>query len=111
MNEIKADIWIGRDIPAIYRNGLEYFLISVNDELFLIENKCAHRGGPLKLGSVKEGCYLICPWHQSHVSIEHLLQLPTTIALREERVLKISETISQTTSQTTSRTISGTEVL
>lgn len=35
--------------------------------------KCAHRGGPLHLGSADEtGCFIVCPWHKNRSSMTRL---------------------------------------
>lgn len=41
---------------------------------------CPHRGGPLHLGAVEAtGQFIVCPWHQTKVSVKRLLRggLPT----------------------------------
>lgn len=76
-------VWIGRDLPPIRRNGQDYFLVSMDDELYLVLNRCPHRGGPLKLGCLNASGELVCPWHHNAFSVERLTRLPTTIRLTE----------------------------
>lgn len=46
-----------------------YFLFRSEARLFLVHDKCPHRGGPLSLGRVSaDGKRLICPWHGTRVS-------------------------------------------
>ena len=47
-------VWIGRDLPPIWRDGEEYFVLSVDEQLYLVRNACPHRGGPLKFGQVDD---------------------------------------------------------
>lgn len=45
---------------------------------------CPHRGGPLHLGDVEEsGQFIVCPWHQTKVSLARLFRtgLPTVSSL------------------------------
>lgn len=45
---------------------------------------CPHRGGPLHLGAVEEsGQFIVCPWHQTKVSLARLQReaLPTVSSL------------------------------
>ena len=44
----EASVWIGHDLPPIRRDGVDYFLLSAQGELYLVPNRCPHRGGPLK---------------------------------------------------------------
>lgn len=76
-------VWIGRDLPPIRRGGEDYFLLGVDDRLYLVLNRCPHRGGPLKFGHVDDEDRLVCPMHRNALSVETLLAWPTTIALTE----------------------------
>jgi nitrite reductase/ring-hydroxylating ferredoxin subunit len=78
-----SEVWIGRDLPAIWRDGVEYFVVSRNEELYLVPNRCPHRGGPLKFGYLNERNELVCPMHGSAFSIETLLSGPDVRRLRE----------------------------
>jgi nitrite reductase/ring-hydroxylating ferredoxin subunit len=74
-------VWIGHDLPPIRRDGVEYFLISVGNELYLTPNRCPHRGGPLKFGRLNAAGELVCPMHGNAFSIESLLANPATLRL------------------------------
>ena len=52
-----------------------YFLLGVGSERqVLVMDKCPHRGGPLHLACYDEASLkLICPWHESRVSLAWLL--------------------------------------
>jgi nitrite reductase/ring-hydroxylating ferredoxin subunit len=76
-----APVWIGHDLPPIWRDGVEYFLISVRNELYLTPNRCPHRGGPLKFGRLNAAGELVCPMHGNAYSVETLLANPATLRL------------------------------
>ncbi len=75
--------WIGRDLPPILRDGREYFMLSHESALYLVENVCPHRGGPLKFGYVDDKCRIVCPMHHNAFSVERLIAAPTTLRLAE----------------------------
>ncbi|CAN5208081.1 hypothetical protein BH10PSE1_BH10PSE1_23530 [soil metagenome] len=75
--------WIGRDLPPIVRDGREYFLVGSGGELFLVENRCPHRGGALKFGFVDAQERIVCPLHKGAFPIASLLAQPTTLKLTE----------------------------
>jgi nitrite reductase/ring-hydroxylating ferredoxin subunit len=79
----QGDVWIGRDLPPIIRDGIEYLLVSAAGKLFLVPNRCPHRGGPLKFGYLNAAGDLVCPMHGNAFSIESLLANPMTIRLSE----------------------------
>jgi nitrite reductase (NADH) small subunit len=78
-----TEVWIGRDLPPIWRDGVEYFVVSLRDELFLVPNRCPHRGGPLKFGYLNERDELVCPMHGNVFPIEALLKGPQVRRLDE----------------------------
>ena len=51
----------GRDI-AVFRNA--------KDEVFALEDRCPHRGGPLSQGIV-HGCRVTCPLHNMVIELEN----------------------------------------
>jgi nitrite reductase (NADH) small subunit len=77
--------WIGKDLPSIVRDGQDYFLLCHRDELYLVANRCPHRGGPLKFGFINEDEAIVCPMHQGVFPIETLIALPSTIRLGESQ--------------------------
>jgi nitrite reductase (NADH) small subunit len=78
-----SGVWIGRDLPPIWRDGVEYFVVSRDEELFLVPNRCPHRGGPLKFGYLNERNELVCPMHGNAFPIEFLLDGPGVRRLNE----------------------------
>ncbi|MGZ2379050.1 ferredoxin reductase [Rhizobium leguminosarum] len=77
----EAASWIGQDLPPIVRDGIEYFLLSYQSALYLIPNRCPHRGGPLKFGFINERNQIVCPMHHNAYSIERLIARDTTLKL------------------------------
>ena len=46
-----------------FRQGsTEIAICNVGGELFAVDNRCPHRGGPLSMGAL-HGTHLVCPWH------------------------------------------------
>lgn len=80
--------WIGKDLPPIRRNGAEYFLLSHNDALYLVANRCPHRGGPLKFGFINADDEIVCPLHQGAFPIDKLIAQPSTIRLDEREAIR-----------------------
>jgi nitrite reductase/ring-hydroxylating ferredoxin subunit len=76
--------WIGADLPPIRRDGREYFLLAHDDILYLVENRCPHRGGPLKSGYINGAGEIVCPWHRGAFAIEALVARASTIRLCEQ---------------------------
>jgi nitrite reductase (NADH) small subunit len=69
-----SETWIGRDLPPIWRDGVEYFVLSRGGRLYLVPNRCPHRGGPLKFGYLNERDELVCPLHGGAFAIDALLK-------------------------------------
>lgn len=80
---MSAASWIAKDLPPIWRGGSEFFLLSHDDTLYLVANRCPHRGGPLKFGFVNARDEIVCPLHQGAFPIAALIAQPTTIRLLE----------------------------
>ncbi len=78
--------WIGKDLPTIHRDGADYFLLAHHDALYLVANRCPHRGGPLKFGFVNAADEIVCPLHQGAFPVAQLIAQPSTIRLGEHRV-------------------------
>lgn len=76
-----SDSWIGADLPPIWRDGDEYFLLCHNGDLYLIANRCPHRGGPLKAGFINPDGDLVCPMHRGVFALESLVARPGSIRL------------------------------
>ena len=75
--------WIGGDLPPIYRDGVEYFLVGYQDALYLIPNRCPHRGGALKFGYLNAADEIVCPLHQGAFPLSRLISQPAAIRLDE----------------------------
>lgn len=73
--------WIGTDLPPIWRDGEEYFLLCHSGELYLVVNRCPHRGGPLKAGFINADGDLVCPMHRGAFAMRDLIARPSTIRL------------------------------
>ena len=52
--------------------------------MYLVENLCPHRGGPLKFGHVD--FKVVCPMHHNAYSADRLIAQPTTLRLIEKAV-------------------------
>jgi nitrite reductase/ring-hydroxylating ferredoxin subunit len=50
-------------------NGAPVFLLRQGGRIHALANRCAHLGGPLSEGEIREGC-VTCPWHRSTFSLE-----------------------------------------
>lgn len=79
--------WIASDLPPIIRNGKEYFLLAHEDALYLVDNRCPHRGGMLKYGFINASNEIVCPLHRGAFPIASLLAQPSTIRLREDQAI------------------------
>lgn len=56
-------------------HGQRLFILRWNDHHFVVPDYCAHRGGPLSLGTCdKERSTIVCPWHGHHNRIKSLLE-------------------------------------
>ena len=54
--------------PATHRCGTDasiFLLCARRAILYLVENLCPHRGGPLKFGSGDKACRIVCPMHST----------------------------------------------
>ena len=78
--------WIGTDVPVIRRGDEEYFLLGHESHLYLVSNRCPHRGGPLKFGFVNDRDEIVCPMHKNAIAIPWLLKQPSTLRLTEQAV-------------------------
>ncbi|MBW4615059.1 MAG: Rieske (2Fe-2S) protein [Desmonostoc vinosum HA7617-LM4] len=67
-----------------------YFLTTIDGSAFLVVDKCPHRGGPLHLGYLNcRKNAIVCPWHDSSVSIHRLQQLAIPLIWRHDVVVAI----------------------
>jgi nitrite reductase/ring-hydroxylating ferredoxin subunit len=49
--------------------GKNLALVSLNGEIYALDDNCPHEGGPLSDGQL-EGEELVCPWHASHFDVK-----------------------------------------
>lgn len=78
--------WIGQGLPPIWRDGEEFFLLGVDEQLYLVRSACPHRGGPLKFGHVDDENRVVCPMHYNAFPVNVLLAQPSTIRLADRPV-------------------------
>jgi len=38
-------------------------------KIVVLADRCTHRGGPLRQGTLEDGC-IVCPWHGSHFALD-----------------------------------------
>lgn len=58
-----------RDHNTVFLRDDRYFLFEHDGRLFLVQDKCPHRGGPLSLGSRSpDDKRVVCPWHGSRIA-------------------------------------------
>lgn len=50
------------EVLEFRQDNREVVVCNVNGELFAVDNRCPHRGGPLAMGAL-HGTLLVCPWH------------------------------------------------
>ncbi|MFL5344425.1 MAG: Rieske (2Fe-2S) protein [Hyalangium sp.] len=56
-------------------SGQRLFILNWRDNLFVVPDYCAHRGGPLSLGTCNnEQGTIVCPWHGHHSRVKTLLE-------------------------------------
>jgi nitrite reductase (NADH) small subunit len=67
-----------------------YFVLNTHDgKQTLVSDRCPHRGGPLHLGNWDwTGNGIVCPWHQTCVSVRALIRRAPA-AVRERRRLTV----------------------
>ena len=82
---MKGISWMGKDLPPIVRDGVDYFLLIHDDGLYLVANRCPHRGGSLKFGFINAEDEIVCPLHQGAFPIARLIAQPSTIRLTESQ--------------------------
>lgn len=49
-------------------NGRKYALFKVSGQVYCLDNKCTHLGGPLCQGTLRE-FVVQCPWHGSRFDV------------------------------------------
>ncbi|MEH2263306.1 Rieske (2Fe-2S) protein [Nostoc sp.] len=67
-----------------------FFLISLDNSTFLVRDNCPHRGGPLHLGYFNcQNNAIVCPWHNSAVSVHRLQQLAMPLVWRNDVAIAV----------------------
>jgi nitrite reductase/ring-hydroxylating ferredoxin subunit/uncharacterized membrane protein len=51
-------------------NGVDIFLLRRGQKIYALANRCAHVGGPLSEGELKDDS-IVCPWHGSRFCLEN----------------------------------------
>ena len=62
MKAIRADELAPGQATSVMREGTKVALFNIGGAFHAVENRCAHRGGPLAEGYVS-GNVVFCPWH------------------------------------------------
>ena len=62
MKAIRADELAPGQSMSVMVNGRNVALFNIDGTFHALENKCAHRAGPLAEGSLS-GQVVFCPWH------------------------------------------------
>ena len=58
-----------RDHNTVFVRDDRYFVLEHEGRLFLVQDRCPHRGGPLSLASRSpDEKRLVCPWHGSRIA-------------------------------------------
>jgi nitrite reductase/ring-hydroxylating ferredoxin subunit len=52
----------GGSIEVLAPDGREIALFKVEGQIYALDNRCPHMGGPLGEGELT-GCMVTCPWH------------------------------------------------
>ena len=72
-----------RDHNTVFVRNDRYFVFEHGGRLFLVRDKCPHRGGPLSLGSRSpDDKRLVCPWHGSRIACAWLRRQSVPIVRR-----------------------------
>ncbi|WP_445633328.1 Rieske domain-containing protein [Nostoc sp. DSM 114161] len=67
-----------------------FFLISLDNRTFLVTDNCPHRGGPLHLGYFNcQKSAIVCPWHNSAVSVQRLQQHAMPLVWRHNLAIAV----------------------
>lgn len=75
-------------VPVAARAGeVPVVLVRQGEQIFALDDRCSHRGGPLHEGSVADGC-LSCPWHDSRFRLDDG-QVVTGPATRPQRAWQV----------------------
>jgi len=59
----EVDIIEGRP-RAVSAAGVSLLVVKQGGRIYVLDNRCSHRGAPLSDGRIDRGC-IVCPWHDS----------------------------------------------
>jgi nitrite reductase/ring-hydroxylating ferredoxin subunit/uncharacterized membrane protein len=65
---LPSDRLVGGEPIEAALDGVGFVAVAADDGVYVLENRCTHRGGPLADGSVTDGC-IECPWHGSRFAL------------------------------------------
>ena len=72
-----------RDHNTVFLRDDRYFVFEHGGRLFLVQDRCPHRGGPLSLGSRSpDDKRVVCPWHGSRIACAWLRRQSMPIVRR-----------------------------
>ena len=72
-----------RDHNTVFLRDDRYFVLEHEGRLFLVQDRCPHRGGPLSLGARSaDQKRLVCPWHGSRIACAWLRRQSVPIVRR-----------------------------
>jgi Rieske [2Fe-2S] domain len=72
-----------RDHNMVFLRDDRYFVLEHDGRLFLVSDRCPHRGGPLSLASRSaDDKRLVCPWHGSRIACTWLRRQSVPIVRR-----------------------------
>lgn len=71
--DMRADLGLETDVPdhrpkCVRVDGRAFALFRVDGDLYCLENRCTHMGGPLCQGSL-QAAVVVCPWHGSRFDV------------------------------------------
>ena len=64
LTEIQKD-----EIKSVDKDGIHFLVISQNDDIYVVEDRCGHFGVSMKEGSVRDKC-IRCPAHGAKFHLE-----------------------------------------
>jgi nitrite reductase (NADH) small subunit len=75
-----------REHNTVFLGDDRYFVLEDDGRLFVVEDKCPHRGGPLSLGRRTTDERLVCPWHGSRITCAYLRRTSIPIVRRGSEI-------------------------
>jgi len=62
--DVAAESAVTTEPRVVDAAGVPVLLMRYHDQLVALDDRCTHRGAPLHVGSIEDGC-VTCPWHGS----------------------------------------------